>query len=335
MCGEFKSNFQSALRDGYTSLESAARRSYEKTSGLPKGGDEFNAIVHHQFEYDDFGNLTHAISPLSANKEWIERRFFYDKDPFVRTPTYTSLTRCVADIPGAGANSPKPGNSPKPVLDPDKPRDCTLGFSPLSAAVQRRAITHASTATIDPHFGVVASTKDVNGNGTLLDFDRWGRLDLVARSWGNAPTENSTYQDNLKRAVAKLEGSPGDPEDQPEVKDWRLLALADYGRLKDGDRTIPGLLRSNVRRFEPSDSYAGLLRRDNTTRETATFADGFGRTIQTIRDADVCLGVADSLIDSGQNFEPSADLASRCKAVATGVVTPAASSTPFSATFRP
>ena len=117
---------------------------------------------------------------------------------------------------------------------------------------------------------------------------------------------------------------PGDPEDQPEVKDWRLLALADYGRLKDGDRTIPGLLRSNVRRFEPSDSYAGLLSKDNTTRETATFADGLGRTIGTIREADVCLGVADSLIDSGQNVEPSAELAKRCKAVATEVVTPAA-----------
>ena len=324
MCGEFKSNFQSALRDGYTSLESALRSSYESTSGLPKGGDEFNAIVHHQFEYDDFGNLAHAISPLSANKEWIERRFFYDKDPFVRTPTYTSLTRCVADIPGAGADSPVPKDSTKPVLDPDKPHDCTLGFPSLSGAVQRRAITHASTATIDPHFGVVASTKDVNGNATLLDFDRWGRFDLIARSWGNTPTEQSTYLGDLKLAVAKLEGSQGEPDIQPDVKDWRLLALANYGRLKTVDSAIPGLLRSNVRRFEPSDSYAGLLSKDNTSRETATFADGLGRTIQTIREADVCLGVADSLIDSGKNVELSADLAKRCKAVATEVVTPAA-----------
>ena len=319
MCGKYGQTLLSALGDGYSSMEFALRRAYDQTDGLPKGGEDFNAVIHHRFvDYDRYGNLTHTISPVSANKEWIERRFDYSGDPFRKTAAYTSLTRCVADTPGAGVDSPN--------LDPTHGHGCEFGLKSVPAPIVRRPITHVSKAVIDSHFGLVAKTEDVNGNSTLVDFDRWGRFDLIARSWGNFPTENATFKDRLTLANQKL-ASAAIPS---EVKDWRLLALADYARVRGSEKDpngsfeiVPGLLRSNVRRFEPSDSYSGLLAVSKTMRESAMFADGLGRPVQSIRDADVCLGVHDPLIQANGNEPFAADLRQRCTATSTGAVTPA------------
>lgn len=227
------------------------------------------------------------------------------------TATLTRLTRCVADTPGAGTDSPNF------VTGPDT--NCWFGMRAAPASTARRAITHISRATVDPHFGQVVRTEDANGNSTLVDYDRWGRFDLIARSWGNAPAENATFKDRLKLAAQKAGSSP-------PPGDWRLLALADYGNVRDTEeppKVVPGLLRSNVRRFEPSDSYSGLLTAGKTMRETAMFADGLGRPVQSIGDADVCLGVHDGLIEGVANESFTADLVQRCKSTSTGVVTPA------------
>lgn len=320
MCGGFKQNMRTALADGYSSMQTALRMAYENTDGLPKGESSFGAVIHHQLaEYDDFGNVIHTVSPLSYNKEWIERRFDYAKDPFRRTATSTKLTRCVNDVPGAGADTPS--------LDAKDKPPCTFGVPELPRPVLRKPITHASTSRVDTHFGAVVETRDINDNKIIHDLDRWGRLSLLARSWGNAPRENATFQSRLKRAVAKDESRPvkdanGNavdlaPETMREVKDWHVLAVADYEQVPNG------LLRSNLRRVDASDSYSGLLGKDQTIRETATFADGLGRSVQTIREADVCLGIADELIDAGKNKAPSADLAARCSNTASAIVTPA------------
>ena len=69
MCAAFKANMRNALGDGYSTMKSALRSAYLKTQGLPKGVSDFNAIIHHQLaRYDDFGNLVHAISPLSPKQ---------------------------------------------------------------------------------------------------------------------------------------------------------------------------------------------------------------------------------------------------------------------------
>ncbi|MFK4502883.1 hypothetical protein ABIF86_007174 [Bradyrhizobium japonicum] len=319
MCSAFKENMRTALADGYSSMQTALRAAYENTDGLPKGESSFDAVMHHQIaEYDAFGNVMHTISPLSYNKEWIERRFDYAKDPFRRSATSTKLTRCVNDIPGAGADTPG--------LDPKNTPRCTFGQRDLPRAVLRKPITHASINRVDTHFGAVVETRDINGNKLLHDLDRWGRLSLLARFWGNAPRENATFQGRLKRAVAKDESRPVEdgngnainlkPETMLEVKSWHILAVADYERIS------AGLLRSNLRRIDVSDSYSGLLGKDQTIREAATFADGLGRPIQSLREADVCLGIADELIDAGKNKAPSADLASRCSGTASAIVTP-------------
>lgn len=312
MCLSFARNMRTALNDGYSTMQSASRFAYDNTVGLPKGASNFNAIIHQQLvAYDPFGNLTHAISPLSQDKEWIERRFDYTSDPFRRTPTSTKLTRCVNDVPGIGIDSPD--------LEPIKESLCTFGLAGLPDPVQRKAITHASQTRIDTHFGTAVETRDINGNSILYDFDRWGRLGLIARSWGKPPRENpnKALKDRLDLAAQKVDRFTFTPN--TKVNDWRILAVADYRQLSDG----VGLLRSNLRRFESSDSYSGLLGKDNTTRETAAFSDGFGRPIQTIREADVCLGIAPSFMD-GANALPSDDLAKRCTQIATGVVTPSA-----------
>ncbi|WP_157788340.1 RHS repeat-associated core domain-containing protein [Bradyrhizobium japonicum] len=332
MCSTFKEHMHAALNDGYSTMQTALRLAYDKTGGLPKGQSTFNAIVHHKIlDYDEFGNVKHTISPLSQNKEWIERRFKFDDDPFRRTATITEWTRCVNDIPGAGIDSPDFAK----LADAGKPR-CTYGLgATLPEPIQRKPITHISRARIDTHFGAVAQTRDINANSLLYDFDRWGRLSLVARSWGNAPRENRTFQGRLKRAVAKDETRRTEdenkkpinqsPSEMLEVKDWRLLALVDYEKISDDQlRTSSqsnNLLRSNLRRFESSDSYAGLLSKDHTTRESAIFSDGLGRPIQSIREADVCLGALPDLIE-GKNTDVTATLSERCEETATGIVTP-------------
>jgi RHS repeat-associated protein len=308
MCQKFKHDMKTALNDGYSSMQSALRSTYDQPDFLPKGQSTFNSVIHHQLlRYDEFGNLEHAVSPLSQNREWIERRFDFKGDPFRRTATTTELTRCVTDIPGAGRDSP----DLETLGIENSGARCTYGLgAALPEPVLRKPITHFSKNRIDTHFGAVAETRDINGNSLLHDFDRWGRLSLIARSWGNAPRENRTFQDRLRHAVAKDETRKAE-----EAKDWRILAVADYERISDGQ------LRSNLRRFESSDSYAGLLGKDHTTRETALFSDGLGRPIQSIREADVCVEALPALID-GTNVVATATLAERCKSTATGIVTP-------------
>lgn len=315
MCSAFKLNMSKALADGYSSMQDALRSAYAKTAGLPKGASSFDAVVHYQLsEYDEFGNLLHAISPLSRNKEWIERRFDFTNDPFRHTATETTLTRCVTDGPGVGANSKDVEQQPAE----ERPQ-CTYGLRQLPDPVVRTPISHRSLNRIDSHFGSVAETRDVNQNRLLFDVDRWGRLSMVARSWGAAPRENRTMQARLKRAIAKNPSNNYNPDAVPlaDVDQWRVLAAIDYQKVADG------LLRSNIRRFESSDSYAGLLGNGQTTRETATFVDGLGHVVQSIKEADVCLGVDDEFIVRGRNARPPAEsLPGRCTGTATGIVSP-------------
>src|SRR5262249_18348210 len=156
--------------------------------------------------------------------------------------------------------------------------------------------------------------RDINANSILYEFDRWGRLRMSARSWGNAPPENQTFREQLQLALKKTDRATFTPE--TAVRDWRILALLDYKVIS------PGLLLSNVRRFENSNNYAGLLSKDNTTRETALFSDGLGRPIQKIREADVCLEIKPDFIDKNENEGTSAGLTERCSRIATGIVTP-------------
>ncbi|MBZ9864248.1 hypothetical protein LB515_02555 [Mesorhizobium sp. CA15] len=308
ICQTYKVSMQKALQDGYSTLETALRSTYANTTGLPKGVDRFNAIIHHHLAgYDAFGNLTHAVSPLSEGKEWIERRFDYSVDPFLMSPTTTELTRCVEDVPGAGTDSPR-------LRQAEKSR-CTYGLDALNSVVVRKPITHFSDSRIDPHLGVVAESQDINGNSLLYDYDRWGRLRLMARSWGEAPREQKTFEKLLETALKKTLSALRNPSAPVDVNEWKILSLADYGK------TSEGLLRSSVRRFEPSDSYSGFVPGHSSTRETAAISDGLGHLVQSIQEADVCEAALNSIID-GANPGPRADLAHRCEGVATGMVTP-------------
>jgi len=337
ICERFRDNMRRALGSGFASMQSALKSAYEADrSGLPAGQVDFNSIIHHQLiEYDDFGNLIHAIAPLSKSKDWIEHRFSYDSDPFRLTATRSELTRCVQEAPGAGIDS-----KDLPELPQGNER-CTYGLAELPELVTNKPITHFSTSRIDTHSGRAAEVTDINANALLYDFDRWGRLRLIARQWGNAPKENKTFQEQLKTAVSKSDLEPAAPNELKEITAWRILALADYscmrashGATAEDCRSKPepsGILRSNLRRFESSDSYSGLLNRGNTTRETALFADGLGRSIQNVREADVCIEALPSLFDSDVGVLPvnfaangpaKAGLAERCKRVADSVVTP-------------
>ncbi|MBY5625929.1 RHS repeat-associated core domain-containing protein [Rhizobium leguminosarum] len=335
ICARFRDNMRLALGSGFASMQTALKSSYEdQDSGLPAGSSDFNSIIHHQLvEYDAFGNLTHAISPLSKNRDWIERRFNFDGDPFRRTATRSELTRCVQSAPGVGADS-------KNLPDPDKVR-CTYGLAKLPELVTNRAVTHFSTNRIDTHSGKFAEVTDINANALLYDFDRWGRLRLIARQWGEAPKENRTFQQLLKLALAKSDLEPAQPDQVRYPSSWRLLALADYscmparaGAPAADCRSTPapsGMLRSNMRRFESGDVYSGLINKANTTRETAAFVDGLGRQVQSVREADVCVEALPELfareeppgsVVEGHNVSAKAGLAERCSKVATAVVTP-------------
>lgn len=316
LCQNYKDTLRQHLGDGYSTVQAALRATYEDIDELPDGVSDFDAVVHHQLiGYDEFGNLTHAVSPLTARKEWIERRFNYTSDPFRRAATTRTLTRCVEDVAGAGSDTA--GN----LEDYDR---CSFGLGTLPEPIRRTAVTHASTSRVDTHHGALAETRDVNGNSILIDWDRWGRLRLIARGWGNAPRENRTFAPQLRLAMAKSVNETRGPDEILATDDWRILALADYERLS------AGLLRSNLRRFEPSDRYSGLIETGKTTRETAQFADGNGRPIQNLREADVCIDVPDQLIDGSRNVTkdgtsstPATGLMQRCKAFATAIATPA------------
>ncbi|WP_224543685.1 SpvB/TcaC N-terminal domain-containing protein [Mesorhizobium sp. CA16] len=336
ICRKFSANLEKALDNGQHTMQSALKYAYEVDEAhLPVGGaTTSDAVIRYQLvDYDDYGNLTHSVSPLSRSMDWVERVFRYTEDPFKTTATETELTRCVKREPGAGDNSPH-------LPDLDKQR-CSFGLEVLPELVRNVGVTHYSHSRVDTHSGMVAEVTDINGNGLLYDFDRWSRLRLIARRWGNAPRENKTFAQELKRAVAKTDaaeieadrkpGTDGNPdptlsatETMGDVTDWRILALADYscmapqeGKVVDNCRSIPtpdGVLRSNLRRFESADTYSGLLHSGNTTRESAVFADGYGRPIQTLSEADVCLAASSSLFDPDRpkNVAATAPLAARC-----------------------
>ncbi|MBY5881157.1 hypothetical protein HFN46_18680 [Rhizobium leguminosarum] len=346
ICRKFSANLEKALDNGQHTMQSALKYAYEVDEAhLPVGGaTTADAVIRYQLvDYDDYGNLTHSVSPLSRSMDWVERVFRYTEDPFKATATETDLTRCVKREPGAGRNSPH-------LPDVDKQR-CSFGLDVLPELVRNVGITHYSHSRVDTHSGMIAEVTDINGNGLLYDFDRWSRLRLIARGWGNAPRENKTFAQELKRAVAKTDaaqnegdkkpGTDGNPDSMPsaaeameDVTDWRILALADYscmdsqagkvagtaqqeGKAADNCRSAPapdGVLRSNLRRFESADTYSGLLQSGNTTRESAVFADGYGRPIQTLNEADVCLAASTSLFDPDKpkNMPATATLAARC-----------------------
>jgi RHS repeat-associated protein len=320
MCAQFRDTLSSSLKSGYDSLQSALRTAYAKTDGLPKGESVFKAIVLQQIvTYDDFGNITHTVSPLSANKEWIERRFSYGADPFRRIATTTELTRCIENVPGSGANSALLAEFHTPA--------CTFGLATLPVPILRAAISHSSFAAVDPHFGNVSRSSDINGNSLLFDFDRWGRLALIGRSWGVEPRENRVKRvaEMLELAVAKL--SDAAIAEMPPVDNWKALALVDYspGRapLKDNEASRENVpLRSSVLRFESSNAYAGLLGGDKTTRETTLFTDGLGLTVQSVREADVCTEPLEGLNGAGSVSDAAADVEERCKSTFTAIVSP-------------
>ncbi len=315
ICHAFKSQVAAALQDGYGTAASALRDAYAKIPGLPKGVDQFDAVIHEQIAgYDPYGNITQVVSPFNSNKEWLERRFDYSSDPFLTSPTTIEATRCVEDVPGAGTDSAG-------LVKSNKSR-CTYGLKSLNSAVERKVVTHYSRSRIDPAFGMVAETQDINGNSLLFDHDRWGRLRLIARSWGNEPRENSTYKPWLDVAAKKTIGLSDTDELAPGKQNWRILAITDFGRKAyTGNGFENTILRSSIRRFEASANYNGLLPQQNTTRETAIISDAAGRVVQAIQEADVCLGALGTILD-GINPGPKEDLASRCTAVATGYVTP-------------
>ncbi|RWO75688.1 MAG: hypothetical protein EOS18_28965 [Mesorhizobium sp.] len=326
ICRKFGENIGKALNNGMHSMQSALKYAYEVDDRhLPAGATtNSDAVIRHQLvTYDDFGNLVHSVSPLSRTMDWIERRFSYDKDPFKATATTSEITRCVKREPGMGADSPK-----LPEMEGSR---CTFGLQRLPDLVKNIGVTHNSTSRVDTHSGMIAEVADINRNALLYDFDRWGRLRLIARGWGNAPRENKTFAAQLKRAAAKSDVVAGNPDAAPgsdgamdAVTQWRILALADYscmasqgGVAAENCRSTSapdGVLRSNLRRFESADTYSGLLQVGNTTRESAAFADGFGRMVQTLSEADVCLEAKAILFDQAdaKNVSAMAGLAARC-----------------------
>nr|WP_246807009.1 RHS repeat-associated core domain-containing protein [Ensifer sp. ENS04] len=326
ICRSFGESVGKALNNGQHNMQSAMKYAYEVDSThLPVGGaTTSDAVIRHQLvAYDDFGNLVHSVSPLSRTMDWIERRFSHEKDPFKTIATASEVTRCVKRESGAGADS---ANLPQ-----SESNRCTFGLEKLPDLVKNVPITHYSTARIDTHSGMTAEIVDVNGNGLLYDFDRWGRLRLIARGWGNAPRENKTFATQLKRAVAKSDDIAGNPDAAPaaddtiaDIEQWRLLALVDYSCMQAQGALVAencrstssenGALRSNLRRFETSDIYSGLLQSGNTTRESAVFADGLGRITQTLVEADVCLEARSSLFaqNGGRNVTATTGLIARC-----------------------
>lgn len=320
-CKDFYDQLRKTAEDGHSTMQTAVRQAYDAAGAAP------GSIILHQFvDYDEFGNLTHAISPLADNNDWIEQRFAFSADPFRMTATSTMLTRCVNEVAGAGADSP--------YLPVQTGPRCSfgLGQASLPQPIRRAAISHASFQVIDSHFGVVARTSDINANSLLYGHDRWGRLQLVARSWGAAPRENLTFADALDLAAQKVGTAVQSQPGLPDIDSWRLLALVGYGLKRvdeqgqmdpDDQPAVAQVLVSTLRRFEASDAYAGLLGGSATTRETTSFADGTGRPIQAIRDADVCVEASNDLFATvPANVEAAAGLAERCDETATGVVVP-------------
>lgn len=280
ICEHFKRSMSESLTDGLSSLGDAQRRAYTTVPGLPAGTRRFSTIQHWQISgYDSFGNMTEAVSPLTDKAEWLEHRYDYRHDPFLLTPTFLETTRCVQDIVGAGASSP--GKPPEAI------GTCGFNVDYKSDTDQRIAVTHWSRQRIDPHHGLVSGTRDVNGNHLLLDFDRWGRFRLLARDWGAAPRQNRAYSKDIELAVRKLEFLE-------TTGHWNILGAANYGWPNAVDKAFS----SHTQMFASSNAYEGASRTFDTIRNSAAYADGAGKPIQSIIEAEVCSGVRPDLLAS-------------------------------------
>ena len=305
ICAEFKESIRNSLSDGLSSLKDAQRAAYE-IDGLPSGTDDFNAIIHTKFpDYDLFGNLIGSISPLTNDREWIERRFDYSQDPFLIQPTRIELARCVQETAGIGASS-------EDVVVAEE--RCGFGVGYKSKTDARESIVHSLEQRVDPHHGMIAGSKDPNQNRVLIDYDRWGRFRLLARNWGAAPRHNQTFMTDLQLASKKAPFGEG-------AESWRVLGVANYGWPTDDTQ----VLSSYIRQFASSNAYRGASGVFDTTRHSSVFADGLAKTVQSVVEAEVCKNVGESLLNS-RNFEISDNLEARCESIMAGRVTPAPAS---------
>ena len=313
ICAAFGAKVTESLTDGYSSLADALRNAYRSVAALPDDPQVFTAIRETRVTgYDDFGNPVAIVSPISGNREWIERAFSYDGDPFTDTATETLLTRCVQRRPGAGASTQGLGDATIGA--------CRFGLSG-SLLDARQPVTHRRLASIDVHHGEVAAVTDPNGHALLTDYDRWGRVGLLARSWGAAPREQASgLAARLSRARAKDLGQRGPPEALTDDGLWRILATVDYA---SGRSAAGGWLRSTVARYERSDAYSGVSRRYGSRRRQATFVDAVGGQIQAVGDAEVCAAPRGSVFD-GERTAAGAQLAERCTATGAATVRAAA-----------
>ena len=301
ICVEFKQSMSKSLSDGLSNIDDAQRRAYE-TPGLPVGTSSFTAIQHLQIsKYDVFGNPTESISPLNGKAEWLEHRYDYSQDAFLRKPTHLETTRCVEGKIGVGTSS-----SGKTLGGSD-----TCGFNAgyHSASDSRIAVTHLSKQMIDPHHGVVGGTRDINGNHILTDYDKWGRFRLLARSWGAAPRQNRTFAKDINLAALKLNFTK-----LPD--NWNILGVANYGWPDAKNQTFS----SHTQMFASSNAYEGASGKYDTTRNSAVFKDGLNKRIQSTSEAEVCTGANTDLLRS-VNSKPKGGLEANCTRVRSSRIT--------------
>lgn len=304
-CEDYANTLSAGLDDERGDFSSALESTYDELSWLRRPNSGFNSVIHSQITgYDDYGNILVGITPHSMNYNWMERRFSYDADPFRRTPTKLHLTRCVSpDAAGAGADSHH-------LLEDDK-SECTFGLSSSNvfSSDQVRSVTHAARTWIDAHHGSVAAKQDINDHHMLLGHDRWGRLDLVARTWSDPTQYDADFESRISRAAYHA----GRPD-----RDWYLLGLVDY------PATSNGALQASIRRFETAGAYRGISGAHGHANivETTGFADGSGRAIQSIFEAEVCVAAHGDVIDDG-DASASGSFADHCTQTAEAIVTPA------------
>lgn len=299
------------LIKGYVTLKEALRGAYKAIEGLPSETDRFNQITLTRFtDYDAFGNLAHVVSPLSKTMEWVERSFAYEDAPFKLSPTQIDLTRCVAARAGAGADSA--------LVNKDERGSCNMGREAPLSAPDRQPILHRQVSAIEPHFGRPSKVYDLNANGILTDYDRWGRLVFVARNWSPKVRTGKRLANELALAAGKTpEVLSGDREKQA----WTPVAQVDYstGSLS-GKKPLTNetYFQANVSKFVASDALSGIEGTDNFVLASSVVAQPSGRVLQTLKEAEVCVSKQD------EQVLPNLDggLKQRCAAVNDTIVQP-------------